>query len=216
MDTSPSGTTTKSWRAFAKRDWLAFGRADFIAAKILLGVAVVGAVLFGLAGPILGTVNSTPLKISYTTTVGTGIELPRGATPDGTATMVLLLKDATLVERLGQALPGLLVVAMTTAVAWLLLQLLRSTQAQEPFTRQNVMRINKIALIVGFGGVLWQLASAVADNAIYATDRLPRLAYLPFEATFSLFPLLAMFVIALIAEAFRRGVVLRDDVEGLI
>jgi hypothetical protein len=216
MDSNPSGTSTKSWRAFARRDWLAFDRADFIATKVFLGVAVVGAVLFGLAGPLLGTVNSTPLKMSYTTTVGSGMELPRGATPDGGATMVLLLTDATLVERLGQALPGLLVVAMTTAVAWLLFQLLRSTQAQEPFTRKNVTRINKIALIVGFGGVLWQLASAFADNAIYTTDRLPRLSYLPFEATFSPFPLFAMFVIALIAEAFRRGVVLRDDVEGLV
>jgi len=216
MGTNASGTVSSGWRALTRRDWLTFDRADFIATKVFLGVAVVGAVLFGLTGPLLGAVNGAPLQMSYTTAVPGGIALPRGAAPDGNATLTLLLDDATAVERLAQALPGLMVAAMTIAVAWLILQLLRSTQAQEPFTRRNVRRINTIALIIGLGGMLWQLATAFADNAIYTTGRVPDPGYLPFEATFSPFPLLAMFVIALIGEAFRRGVVLRDDVEGLV
>ncbi len=193
-----------------------FDRIDFIATKVLLGVAVVGAALFGLTGPILGAVNGAPLQMSFTTAVPNGIALPRGTTPDGKATMTLLLTDATPVERLGQAIPGLMVAAMTIAIAWLILQLLRSTQAQEPFTRRNVRRINTIALVIGLGGMLYQIATAFADNAIFTTDRVTDLGYLPFEATFSPFPLLAMFVIALIGEAFRRGVVLREDVDGLV
>ena len=154
--------------------------------------------------------------MSYMTAAPTGIALPHGTTQNGKATLTLLLTDATPVERLGQAIPGLMVAAMTVAIAWLILQLLRSTQAQEPFTRRNVKRINAIALIIGLGGMLWQIATAFADNAIFTTDRLPDLGYLPFEATFSPFPLFAMFVIALIGEAFRRGVVLREDVDGLV
>ncbi|NMM32880.1 MAG: DUF2975 domain-containing protein [Phycicoccus sp.] len=203
-------------RSLGKRNWLAFSRADFIATEIFLGIAVAGAVLFGLAGPLLDAVTGTPLEMSYTTAVNGGIELPRGATHNGKATMPLLLNDATFVERLGQALPGLMVAVMTIAIAWLILHLLRSTQAQEPFTTANVKRINTIALAIGLGGMLWQLATAFADNAIYTTGRVPDLDYLPFEATFSPFPLFAMFVIALIAEAFRRGVILRNDVEGLV
>ena len=216
MDTNASGAASRGWHALTRRDWLTFDRADFIATKVFLGVAVVGAVLFGLTGPILGAVNEAPLQMSYTTAVPGGMALPNGTTQDGSATLKLLLSDATLLERLGQALPGLMVAAMTVAIAWLILQLLRSTQAMEPFTRRNVRRINTIALIIGLGGILWQLATAFADNAIYTTDRLPDLGYLPFEATFSPFPLLAMFVIALIGEAFRRGVVLREDVDGLV
>jgi|GEM_PF-856520 len=216
MDTNASGTVSRGWRTLTRGDLLRFDRADFIATKVFLGVAVVGAVLFGLTGPILGAVNGAPLQMSYTTDVPGGVTLPRGATQDGKATLKLLLTDATPAERLGQAIPGLLVAAMTIAIAWLILQLLRSTQAQEPFTRRNVRRINTIALIIGLGGMLWQLATAFADNAIYTTDRVPDLGYQSFEATFSPFPLLAMFVIALIGEAFRRGVVLREDVDGLV
>ncbi len=71
----------------------------------------------------------------------------------------------TVGERLGQAIPGALVLTMTIAIAWLLFRLLRSIQAAEPFTRGNVRRTNAIALI---------------------------------------------------GEAFRRGIVLRRDVEGLV
>ena len=199
-----------------KRDWLAFDRTDYLGAKIILGVAVVGSVLLGLAGPILDAVKNAPLPVSYKATVPNGIALPRGATHDGYATMELLFKDPTLGERLAQALPEFLIAALTIAVAWLLFRLLRSTQAGEPFTKRNVRRINTIALIVGIGGVMGQLAQGIADNAILTTGRLPDRGGLPFVFTFSPLPLVAMLVIALIGEAFRRGVQLRDDVEGLV
>ena len=105
---------------------------------------------------------------------------------------------------------------MTIAVAWLLFQLLRSTQAGEPFTRRNVRRINAIALIVGIGGMLVQFAQGVADNMIQTTGRVPATGTLTFVFTFTPLPIVVMLVIALIGEAFRRGVVLRDDVEGLV
>ena len=199
-----------------KKEVLAFRRADFIFTKVILGITVVAAVLFGLGGPVFATATDAPLPMSYTTNAASSLDLPRGATHDGRATVVLLLKDATISERLVQALPGLLIAAMTIAVAWLLFQLLRDTEAKEPFTRRNVRRINVIALIVGVGGLLGQLASAFADNAIYTTGRLPHLSFVPFEATFSPAPLFAMFVIALIGEVLRRGVELRHDVEGLV
>ena len=199
-----------------KSDWLAFDRTDYLGAKIILGVAVVGSVLIGLGGPILDAVKNAPLPVSYKATVPNGIALPRGATHDGYATMDLLVKDPTLGERLAQALPEFLIAALTIAVAWLLFRLLRSTQAGEPFTKRNVKRINTIALIVGIGGVMGQLAQGIADNAIQTTGRLPDRGGLTFMFTFSPLPLVAMLVIAFIGEAFRRGVQLRDDVEGLV
>jgi hypothetical protein len=128
--------------------------------------------------------------------------------------MDLLLKDATLGERLAQALPQFLFAAMSIAVAWMLFQLLRDTEAGEPFTRRNVRRINTIAIVVG-GGVVVQLAEAIAENAI-TTGRLPDRAGFFFEMSFPPLPLVLMLVIALIGEVFRRGVQLREDVEGLV
>ena len=208
MDINASGRT--------KRDLLAFDRADYLTTKIVLGVAMVGSVVLGLGRLVVDAATNAPPAVSYTTKVTSGFKVPRGATQDGNATMQLLLQDATASERLGQALPGLLLAAMTIAVAWLIFQLLRSTQAEEPFTKRNVRRINAIALIVGIGGMLVQLAQGFADNAIHTTGRLPDPSDLTFVMTFTPLPLVVMLVIALVGETFRRGIVLRHDVEGLV
>ncbi len=208
MDANASGKT--------KRDWLTFDRLDYLITKIVLGIAVVGSVLFGLGGPIRDAVTNAPLPVSYSTHVTSGISLPRGATHDGNATVELMLRDATLGERLTQALPELLIAAMTIAVAWLLYQLLRDTQSKEPFTRRNVWRIATTALIVGIGGMPVQFAQGVADNMIQTSGRIPDQGAPSFVFTFTPLPLAAGIVIALIGEAFRRGVELRDDVEGLV
>lgn len=199
-----------------KKDRLTFNRADFIGTKVILGLCAFGSVVFGLGAPVVAAITKAPLPVSYTTTVTSSIELPRGATHDGPATVDLLLADATVGERFTQALPGLVIAGLTVAVAWMLFQLLRSTQAREPFTRRNVRSINTIALVIGIGGTLAQLAQGVADNAIHTTGRLSDPRDLTFLMTFTPLPLVVMLVIALIGEAFRRGVELRDDVEGLV
>ena len=202
----------------SKKDWLTFDRVDYLGTKVILGIAAAGAILVGLGGPVIAAATKAPLPVSYTTQVTTGIEMPRGATHDGYATVDLLLMNATTGERLGQALPGLLIAAMTIAVAWLLFQLLRSTQAGEPFTRENVRRINLTALIVGIGGTLAQVAQGFADNAIHTSGRLPdsSAASPVFELSFTPLPLVAMLVIALVGEVLRHGIELRDDVAGLV
>jgi len=199
------------------RDWLIFTRSDYIATKVILGIAVAGSVLLGLAIPVLDAVNNAPLPATYkTSATSSGVQLPSGATFDGKATVNLLLKDATSGERLTQALPAFLSAGLTIAVAWLLIQLIRSTQAGEPFTRRNVWRINGIALTVGLGGLMVQLARGVADTAIQTSARLPHPDTLTLDMTFTPLPLVMMLAIALVGEAFRRGVVLREDVEGLV
>lgn len=221
MDTKSSGTSGKGkrdWRSLAKRDWLAFDRSDFVGTTVILSLAVVGTVLLGLLVPVVEAIRNSPLPVSYTTKLTSGFVLPRGATHDGFATMDLLLMDATPGERLMQALPSLMGSAMTIAVCWMLFRLLRSIQAGEPFTRANVRRINVIALIVGLVGTLAQFAQGIADNRIPTSGRLPdsASATLVFEMSITPIPLVMMLVIALVGEAFRRGVQLREDVEGLV
>jgi Protein of unknown function (DUF2975) len=208
MNTNASGKT--------KKDWLAFCRADYFAAKIILGVAVVGSVMSGLVQPVVNGATGAPLPVAYITKVTSSIDLPRGATHDGVATLELLLNDATMGERFTQALPGLVFAGVTISVAWLLFQLLRSTQSGEPFTRRNVRRINTIALVVGAGGILAQYAGGFADSMVVITRDLPDTPSLFFGFSFSPVPLVAMLAIALVGEVFRRGVALRDDVEGLV
>jgi len=72
------------------------------------------------------------------------------------------------------------------------------------------------SILFGLGGVLVQFALGIADNAIQTTGRLPDGGGPTFLFEFTPLPLAVMIVIALVGEAFRRGVVLRDDVEGLV
>ena len=199
-------------------DWLIFGRVDYVITKLILGIAVISSVMFGLIGPVIDAVSKAPLPIFYPTTVRSGIELPRGTTHDGEVSVPLLLHDPTLGERLSSGAPNLLLAATIIAISWLLFHLLRSTEAREPFTRRNVRRINMMALIVGVGGTVTQFVQGFADSAILTSGRLPDSSAngLIFELSFSLFPLVVMLLLALIGEAFRRGVELREDVEGLV
>src|ERR1035437_9477100 len=102
MGANATGKTT--W------DCLAMSRTDYLSAKIIRAIAVVGPVSFGVGPRVSATPPPPPPLMSYPTKVASGIELPRGAIPDGnaTATVELRLKDATLVERLVQAIAGLL------------------------------------------------------------------------------------------------------------
>ena len=199
-----------------RRTWLRFNAGDYVATKVLLGGSALASVLFGLGAPLWGAVNNVPLSVSYTTKVVSGIDVPRGATFDGNATVEVLLKDATLGERTVQALPGLLLAGLIVAVAWLLFQLLRDTQAKEPFTMANVRRIYAIALAILVGGLLAQYAQDVADNAIQLSDRLPDPSTLRFAFEGHALPAVVATVILLFGEAFHRGIELRDDVEGLV
>jgi hypothetical protein len=216
MGANASGTAKQAWIVFDRRDWLAFDRADYLATKIVLGVTGLGSILFGAGGFVIGAATNAPLPVSYVSQSPIGIALPRGTSQNGTATIDLLLKDATFGERLGQAVPGALLLAMTIAIVWLLFQLLRCIQAAEPFTRANVRRINAIALIVGLGGMLAQLAQAVADNMIQTSDRVTSSGSLSFVFSFTPLPIVIMLVIGLVGEAFRRGIALREDTEGLV
>jgi hypothetical protein len=216
MGANASGTTKQAWFVFDRRDWLAFDRADYLATKVVLGITGLGAVLFGLGGFVVDAATNAPLPLSYKTQGPIGIALPSGTTQNGPATMDLLVKDATIGERLSQAVPGALLLTMTIAVVWLLFQLLRSIQAAEPFTRGNVRRINAIAVIVGVGGMLAQFAQGVSESMIQTSGRVPATGSLLFVFSFTPLPIVIMLVIGLIGEAFRRGVVLREDTEGLI
>ena len=216
MGANASGTAKQAWVVFDRRDWLAFDRADYLATKIVLGVTALGSILFGAGGFLVGAATNAPLPVTYLTQGPVGVALPRGTSQNGAATIDLLLKDATLGERLGQAVPGALLLTMTIAIVWLLFHLLRSIQAAEPFTRANVRRINAIALIVGIGWLLAQFAQAIADNLIQTSDRVPSSGNLSFVFSFTPLPIVIMLAIALVGEAFRRGVVLREDTEGLV
>ena len=81
MGANATGKTT--W------DCLAMSRTDYLSAKIIAAIAVVGPVSFGVGAPVFDTATHAPPLMSYPTKVASGIELPRGRSPTATPQRLL-------------------------------------------------------------------------------------------------------------------------------
>ncbi len=131
----------------------------------------------------------------------------------------LPLVEATLLEpsadqRLG-LLGGRLVGGLTAlGVLGLLLQIVRSLQRDEVFARVNARRLGVLAVVLGVGGMAAQLLTAFGTVRVLDADFVPGKAIPVFG--FSFLPLLAALGVAVLAEVFRQGAALREDVEGLV
>jgi hypothetical protein len=110
-----------------------------------------------------------------------------------------------------QTLRGLLAIAVLA----LLLLMVRTLRVGDPFVPANARRMYAIAATVGIGGLLADLLGqwgrhGVLDNPRVAPFVIPESYHLP------LLPLAIGVAIAVAAEVFRQGTLLRADVDGLV
>ncbi len=196
-----------------KRDWLAFDAGDRLALQALLLLTMLWAAGYWIAQPIWDWARDNPLQVPYSGPV----DLPQ---LDGTgltatdAEFVILLPDPTVSQRLLSMLPGLLAAAVVLAVAWLLRRVLADVASGEPFRRANVRRLRIISLTIMVG---WSLAGLAAAMVMIPILEAADMGELPLGATWVLpvVPIGIGMVLALMAEAFKIGAGLRDDVDGL-
>ncbi len=94
---------------------------------------------------------------------------------------------------------------MIIVVAWMLLLVLSSIQAEEPFTTRNVRRIITIALIVGLCRTLVRLPQHFPDYWISSRGRLSHTSTIIFRGTFTPGSPVNMVVILLVDGALSRG-----------
>ena len=111
--------------------------------------------------------------------------------------------------------PGVLLTALAVTGAWLVLRVLQDVAAGDPFRPRNVTRLRGLAFLVALGlPVVWFARGAV-DLGLLASLQLDAgvagtVVAIPWA------PVVAGMLIALVAEAFKLGAGLRDDVEGLV
>ena len=110
----------------------------------------------------------------------------------------------------GRVLAGL----TALAVLGLLLQIVRSLRRNDVFIPRNAQRLRRLAAVLGVGGMAAQLLTAfgvarVVDAATVRGSVMPvfELSYLP---------LLGALGVAVLAEVFRQGAALRQEVDGLV
>lgn len=138
----------------------------------------------------------------------------------GTDTLVLVFENPDILERLLLALPVLLQQALGLVVVSLVLRVLQSLGAGDPFVPANVRRVYAVAFAVLLGSLALPMVESIANAALWA-DRVPldEVALLALDLGIGSGPVagaLAGLLLASLAEVFRRGSRMREDVEGLV
>jgi hypothetical protein len=164
---------------------------------------------------VIAGVVRDPIRTAVHTEVSVDGMAP-GVTVANPAEVLVVIADPSVSQRVLIGVPSALVAVAVLVVVRLLLGLSGGLRGGEPFTAANVRRLRGIAVVVGAGAIVVSLAEAVCDFVLVADGALGAGARQVFEMSLPLALLAVALVIAAIAEAFRVGVRLRDDVDGLV
>ena len=188
-----------------RRDWFAFDRSDRWGMGILLGLVVVITVATSIVLLILRWVDGDV----------TVPELDAVGTSYGAAAYDVILADPTVAQRLLDLAPGLLAVALLVTGSLLIVAVMRTIAAGDPFVAANVRRMRQLAALLLVGPFFAFFLSMSVHGALLGDVDLGGLALSAvLDIPWAWF--VAGMVVALLAEAFKAGSRLRDDVDGLV
>jgi hypothetical protein len=197
-----------------RRDLLAFDRADRWALAALLGVVVALSAAAGVVVPVLRWVRGEGIPLPFLSEV-TVPALDAVGTRYGAAEYAVTLAGPSTGQRLLDLVPGVLVVLLLAAGSWLVVAVMRTIAAGDPFAAANVGRLRAIAGLLAIGPFVTAFVELPFRGALLGDVDLGGLdPGMAIEMPWA--PLVAGLVLALLAEAFKTGRRLRDDVEGLV
>lgn len=205
-------TTTEP--ATQPRDLFAFDRWDRLGLRLLLGAVCLASVVALVAAPIAGWLRGDPLAVPFASRVVVP-ELDAVGLSHGIGDYDLRVRDVTTGQRLLDLIPGVINAALVIGAAYLMLRFLRAVAGGETFAPQQVWRLRGIAGIMVVGAPVVEFARMSCTGALLGSVDLGGLA----PALTIPLPWLAIVVgmcVALVAEAFKVGTALRDDVDGLV
>ncbi len=197
-----------------RRDRLAFARSDRWGLTVLLGLVALGTATAQLVAPLLDWAHGDPIAVPYVSAVNVPA-LDATGVAHGEGTYDVAVPDPGVAVRLADLAPGVLLTVLVAGGCWLVLRLMRDVAAGDPFRRANVTRLRILAVLVAVGLPTVWFTRAPVDLALLGTLDLgsggPAVVVdVPWA------PVVVGTVVALVAEAFRAGTRLRDDVEGLV
>lgn len=102
----------------------------------------------------------------------------------------------------------------TIAVLLLLLLIVRTLRAGDPFVLANARRLRLIAMAVVVGGTGASALQAWGAHLVLSDSAIAPLVHQQFHIT--LVPLVAGLGVLLLGEVFRRGALMGDELEGLV
>lgn len=106
---------------------------------------------------------------------------------------------------------------LAVCVLYLLLRIVRTLRAGDPFVAANARRLTVMGFLVAVGGIVLQAVRTAAEMAVIErVDRLAPGVVGGREFELSFLPVAAGLLLVGLAEVFRQGARLREDVEGLV
>lgn len=198
----------------ARTDRMAFDSWDRAVLRALIILGVVISVGYALVRPAWDWARGNPLRVPYSGEVsvpgleGTDVTV-------GEASFDLIAPEPSATQRMLDALPDLLAGGFAFLVLVLLYRVLEDISRGEPFARRNVTRLRLIAFAIVLG---WSAAGVTAAFVTLPILGATDIGDLPLVSTWMMpvLPLGIGMVVALLAEAFKIGAELRDDVDGLV
>lgn len=197
-----------------RRDWFAFDRSDRWGLGILLGLVVVLTSFAGIVVPLQRWAAGDGIPLPFISEV-TVPELDAIGTTYGQAGYEVTLADPSVAQRLLELAPGLLTVLLIATGCALIVAVMRTIAAGDPFVARNVRRLRQLAALLLVGPFFTSFLSISAHGALLGDvdlGGLPLTAHLDMPWAW----FIAGLVVALLAEAFKTGSRLRDDVDGLV
>ena len=126
----------------------------------------------------------------------------------------LEVADPSLGERVLLDLPAVFdAVLILLGIYWLFL-VARTLSAGDPFAPRNPVRLFGITVLIIVGTFADSLLTGITTHQLVAGTSLEE--HVPFSVDFSFLPFAVAVLVAAVAEAFRIGVRLREDTEGLV
>jgi len=193
-----------------------FSRSDYVATKVFL---VLVAALYPLLVPLprlLDWVDGRPLVVRG---LAGGVGPLRDEPTPGIVTqyadwVVWTIEDPTVGQRAWALVPSVLTTLLVGLGAAILWRLVTTTQRGAPFDRRAVRQLRVLGVLVMVYGLVATFGQQAALLAVFWSESGPSLSFgLDFSA---LVPLVVGFVVLVVAECFRVGLRLREDVEGLV
>lgn len=212
--TPQASPSPRSPRPADRKDPLTFDRLDRWGLGIVLGLVAAATAVAEVVQPALRWVGGDALPVEVIAPVeAPGLDLRLG--DGGAGSVEVLLPELGAPWRLLDLVPGVLMTVMVVLGCWLIVSVIRTVAAGDPFHPSNARRLRAV------GGMLVLGAPVVYffDRAVtYALLAQYDLGGVEVEALLTVpgMPVVAGMVVALLAEAFKGGSRLRDDVEGLV
>lgn len=197
-----------------RRDPWAFDRWDRWGLASLVGLAVLVTVLGGVVDPIRDWLAGAPAQVEVYAPV-TVPALDAAGLEHGLGSFDVMVPVSSGAIRLLAVLPGLLVAVLVAVAGWLVLRLMRTMAAGEPFAVANVWRLRGLAVVLVVGAPTVTFLEMAVRGAVLGTSDLGGLnPGMPVDIPWV--SILTGMVVAMLAEAFRTGRRLSEDVEGLV